>query len=222
MMKPKSVGLGDKNLREAVEQQLDYDPAVQSKNVGVSVSEGVVSLSGYVETYADKIIAEKAAKRVRGVKAMANDIEVRPPSEYIDPDIAADAVKSLERNVHVPSERISVTVKDGWLTIEGKVSWGYQKEAAEQAVRYLPGVRGVTNKVEIAPVASAADVRTKIEEALRRSAEVDAHHIKVDASGGAVTLSGKVRSWSEMKEAEGAAWGAPGVNEVLNLIEIVS
>jgi osmotically-inducible protein OsmY len=221
-MKPKLVTLGDKNLREAVEEQLDYDPAVPSNNVGVSVSDGVVSLSGYVETYADKIIAEKAVKRVRGVKAVANDIEVRPPSEYIDPDIATDAVKSLERNVHVPSDRIRLTVKDGWLTLEGKVGWGYQKEAAERAVRYLAGVRGITNDIEIEPAASAADVRTKIEKALRRSAEMDASRIKVDASGGTVTLSGNVQSWAEMKQAESAAWGAPGVRNVLNRIEIVS
>jgi osmotically-inducible protein OsmY len=180
-----------------------------------------VSLSGFVETYADKIAAEKAAKRVNGVKAVANDIEVKPPYERVDPDIAAEAVQSLKRNVNVPSDRIRVTVKNGWITLEGKVGWGYQKEAAEYAVRYLSGVRGIANSIEIEPIVSAADVRTKIEDALRRSAEVDAHRIKVDASGGTVTLSGNVRSWTEVKEAERAAWGAPGVKNVLNLIEIV-
>jgi osmotically-inducible protein OsmY len=220
-MKPKSVSFEDKNLREAVERQLDYDPAVPSHNVGVSVSGGVASLSGYVDTYADKIFAEKAAKRVSGIKAVANDIEVKPPSERIDPDIATEAVQALERNVTVPSDRIKVTVKNGWLTLEGKASWRYQKEAAEYAVRYLPGVRGISNNIEIEPVASAADVRTKIEEALRRSAQVDARRIKVDASGGTITLSGDVRSWAEVKEAERAAWGAPGVKNVLNQIEIV-
>jgi osmotically-inducible protein OsmY len=220
-MKPKAVSFEDKNLREAVEQELDYDSTVPSNNIGVSVSGGVVTLSGFVDTYADKVAAEKAVKHVCGVKAVANDIEVKPPSEWIDPDIAAEAVQSLERNVNVPSDRIQVTVKDGWLTLEGKVGWGYQKEAAEHAVRYLSGVRGITNNIEIEPAVSAADVRTKIEKALRRSAEVDARRIKVEASGGAVTLSGSVRSWAEMKDAESAAWGAPGVKNVLNLIEIV-
>ena len=221
-MKPKAVSFEDKNLREAVEQELDYDPTVPSNNVGVSVSGGVVTLSGFVDTYADKIAAEKAVKHVCGVKAVANDIEVKPPSEWIDPDIATEAVQSLERNVNAPSDHIQVTVKDGWLTLEGKVGWGYQKEATERAVRYLSGVRGITNNIEIEPAVSAVDVRTKIEKALRRNAEVDARRIKVDASGGAVTLSGSVRSWTEMKQAESAAWGATGVKNVINLIEIVS
>src|SRR6266498_1370161 len=188
-MKPKVVSFEDKNLREAVEQELDYDPTVPSNNVGVSVSGGVVTLSGFVDTYAD--------------------------------EIAAEAVQSLGRNVNVPGARIRVTVKGGWLTLEGKVGWGYQKEAAERAVRYLAGVRGITNNIEIEPAVSAADVRTKIEKALLRSAEVDAGRIKVDASGDTVTLSGNVRSWTEMKQAESAAWGAPGVRNVVNLIEIV-
>jgi osmotically-inducible protein OsmY len=221
-MKPKAISFEDKNLREAVEQELDYDPTVPSNNVGVSVSGGVVTLSGFVDTYADKIAAEKAVKHVCGVKAVANDIEVKPPSEWIDPEIAAEAVWSLGRNVKAPDACIRVTVKDGWLTLEGKVGWAYQKEAAEHAVRYLAGVLGITNNIEIKPAVSAADVRTKIESALRRSAEVDAGRIKVDASGDTVTLSGNVRSWTEMKQAESAAWGAPGVKNVLNLIEIVS
>jgi osmotically-inducible protein OsmY len=195
---------------------------VPSNNVGVSVSGGVVTLSGFVDTYADKIAAEKAVKHVCGVKAVANDIEVKPPSEWIDPEIAAEAMRSLGRNVKVPGASIRVTVNDGWLTLEGKVGWAYQKEAAEHAVRYLAGVLGITNNIEIEPAVSAADVRTKIESALRRSAEVDAGRIKVDASGDTVTLSGNVRSWTEMKRAESAAWGAPGVKNVLNLIEIVS
>jgi osmotically-inducible protein OsmY len=221
-MKPKAVSFEDKNLREAVEQELDYDPTVPSNNVGVSVSGGVVTLSGFVDTYADKIAAEKAVKHVCGVKAVANDIEVKPPSEWIDPEIAAEAVKSIERNANVPSDRIRVTVKDGWLTLEGKAGWCFQKEAAERAVRYLAGVRGITNNIEIEPAVSAAGVRTKIEKALRRSAEMDASRIKVDANGGTVTLSGNVRSWAEMKQAESAAWGEPGVRNVLNRIEIVS
>jgi osmotically-inducible protein OsmY len=221
-MKPKAINFDDKNLREAVEEELDYDPTVPSNCVGVSVSGGVVTLSGFADTYADKIAAEKAVKRVCGVKAVANDIVVKPPSEWIDPEIAAEAAQSLERNVNVPSDRITVTVKDGWFTLDGKAVWGYQKEAAERAVRYLAGVRGITNNIEIEPAVSAADVRTKIEKALRRSAEVDARRIKVDASGGAVILSGSVRSWAEMKKTESAAWGAPGVKNVVNLIEIVS
>jgi osmotically-inducible protein OsmY len=150
-MKPKTVSVKDKNLREAVEQELDYDPTVLSNNVGVSVSGGVVTPSGFVDTYADKIAAGKAVKHVCGVKAVANDIEVRPPSERIDPEIAAEAVQSLERDVNVPSDRISVTVNDGWLTLDGKMGWDYQKEAAEHAVRRLSGVRGITNNIESEP-----------------------------------------------------------------------
>jgi osmotically-inducible protein OsmY len=210
-MKPEAVNFEDKNLREAVEQELNYDPTVPSNNVGVSVLGGVVALSGSVDTYADMAAAEKA---------VANDIEVKPPSERIDPEITAEAVQSLKRKVNVPGACIMVMVKDGWLTLEGKVGWCYQKGAAERAVRYLAGVRGITNNIQIEPAVSAA-VRTKIEKALRCNAEVDASRIKVDASGGAVTLSGSVRSWAEMRLVESVAWGAPGVKNVLNLIEIV-
>jgi osmotically-inducible protein OsmY len=163
-MKPKAVSFEDKNLREAVEQELDYDPTVPSKNVGVSVSGGVVTLSGFVDTYADKRAAEKAVKHVCGVKAVANDIEVNPPSEWIDPEIAAEAVQIIEHNVNAPSDRIKVTVKDGWLTLDGKVGWSYQKEAAERAIRYLAGVRGISNNIEIEPAVSATcNERAKID-----------------------------------------------------------
>jgi len=220
-MKPKVATQADKALRESVERQLDYDPAVPSKNVAVAVSDGVVTLTGYVDSLFDKLAAEKAAKSVYGVKALANDIEVKLPAERTDSEIAAEAVQSLERNVIVPHELIKVLLKNAWLTLEGKVDWGYQKDAAEQAVRYLAGVRGISNNIAVKPSVSAVDVHTKIDEALRRHAELDARRIQVSASGNTVTLSGSVRSWREKQEALYAAWGAPGVAFVVNHIEIV-
>ncbi len=220
-MQPKAVNYLDKELRESVERQLDYDPAVSSKNIGVAAAGGVVTLTGYVETYADKIAAEKAAKRVYGVKAVANDIEVKLLSERTDTEIATAALQALAGNVNVPSNQIKVTVKKGWLTLEGKVDWAFQKEAAERAIRYLFGLRGIGNDVEVKPQVSPVDVHTKIEQALRRSAELDARRIQVTARDGGVTLAGTVRSWAEKLEAQHAAWGAPGVTSVSNQIEII-
>ncbi|MCI0392780.1 MAG: BON domain-containing protein [Acidobacteria bacterium] len=220
-MKAKRVTLLDRELRTSVERQLDYAPDAPSKEIGVSVSDGVVTLSGYAETYADKTAAERAVKSVYGVRAIANDIEVKPPSEIVDPDLAANIVDALRRNVTVPDDRIKVTIKKGWVTLEGKVDWGYQREAVEDAIRYLAGVRGVSNNIEVKPKVSAEDIQAKIEEVFRRSAEIDARRIRVEANGGYVTLSGNVRSYAEKQAALKTAWDAPGVIRVVNNIEII-
>ena len=212
----------DHEIELDVKDELQWDPNLDAADVAVSVKKGVVTLAGFVKNYADKYEAESAAKRVAGVLGIANDIEVRIPSvdERPDPEIARDAVAAIKSQLPISSEHIKVVVKNGWVTLEGFVEWQYQKNAAETAVRRLKGVRGVINNIVLKPQVEPADIKRKIESAIKRLAEVDANRITVDANGSEVILKGTVRSWAEREEAERAAWSAPGVTKVEDRIVV--
>ena len=212
----------DIDIKRDVEAELRWNPDIDATDIAVSVKDGVVTLSGFVRSYAQKFEAEQTAKRVNGVRAVANDIEVRLPifNQRPDPEIARDAVEEIQKNLPYASDHIGVVVRDGWVTLEGSVEWNYQRERAAQVVRRVRGVKGITNLIELQPRVPPVEVKHKIEEAFRRSAELDANRITVETEGGVVTLRGTVRSWAERQEAERVAWATPGVVRVNNLITI--
>jgi osmotically-inducible protein OsmY len=205
-----------------VTEELKFEPSVDEKEIGVGVQSGVVTLTGKVPSFAEKFAAERAVERVSGVRAVADDLQVKltPANSRSDTDVALAAVHALAWDMEVPDDKIKVKVVNGWVTVEGHAEWHFQKAAAERAVRFLTGVKGVTNLIAISPKVSPTDVMKRIEDAIKRSAELDAKRVFVEAEGSKVTLRGTVRSWAERDEAERAAWAVSGVSDVEDRITV--
>jgi osmotically-inducible protein OsmY len=214
--------MNDKQIQQAVIDELDWEPSVHAGHIGVTASNGVVTLSGHVPTYWEKRTAERAAQRVKGVKAIVEEIEVqlRGEDRWADDTIAERALQSLASDAAVPKDRITLKVEDGWVTLTGEVDWHFQKTAAEHDVHNITGVRGLTNQISIKPQVQRFEVRAKIAKALARTAALDAAAISIQTDDGSVTLKGKVHSWSERRLVEDAAWSAPGVTEVNDKLTI--
>ena len=214
--------MSDLQLRQDVLDELEFEPSVNAAHIGVAANKGVVTLSGFVTSYAEKAAAERATRRVKGVKAIAEEIEGRLPShtKRADDEIAARAVDILKWQAGLPADRIKVKVEKGGVTLTGEVDWQFQRTDAEYAVHKLTGVTHVANQILVASAVHASEIREKIQNALQRSAEVEASRITVQTEGGRVVLSGKVRAWYERDIAERAAWSAPGVTEVQDQLTI--
>src|SRR5262245_16651639 len=209
----------DTRIRDLVMRELEWDAAVDASAIGVAATDRTVTLTGYVDTYLCKLAAERAAKRVRGVRAVANDIDVRPKVGRTDADIARDVVRSLELRSTVP-DNVQATVHHGYVTLTGEAMWEFQRLDAEKAVRHVRGVRGVVNRIRLAPMSAARNVRHRIVEAFHRNANLDARHVTAHAAGDVVTLTGHVGTWLQREIAERAAADAPGIRRVDNQITV--
>ena len=217
-----SIEKSDTEIKSDVLSELKYEPSVNVTDIGVLVKDGAVTLNGYARSYGEKWNAVRATKRVGGVTAIADDIEVKllDSMKRNDGDIAAAAVNQINWSTTIPEGTIQVTVRKGWITLEGQLEWWYQKNDAQYAVQHLSGVMGVSNLITIKPKLSPSDVESAIDRAFERNALLDAERIEVKTSGGKVTLSGKVRNYAEREEAERVAWAVPGVSTVDNQLNV--
>lgn len=213
----------DSQLKKDVTTELQWDPSINEANVGVAVKDGVVTLTGHLDTYREKFAIERAVQRVQGVRALAVELDVKlsPTHKRSDSEIAAAAESSLKWHTQVPDEKLQLRVEKGWITLKGEVEWDFQRTAAMDAVRSLTGVVGVTNNITLKTHVSPSNVLTRIREALERQADHEAKNIEVVISGGTATLRGTVHSWAERAAAQGAAWSAPGISSVINEIKVV-
>lgn len=212
----------DAELKRDVTEELAWDPAVKSNAIGVAVKDGVVTLTGHLDTFMEKHAASRAVRRVEGVKAIALELDVKlePSHQRSDTDIALNAEQALKWNVLVPADAVRLSVDHGWVTLQGSVDWDFQRRSVEKAVRPLMGVVGISNEITLRTQPKAANVSRKIEEALTRQAIREAKHIKVSVDGNTVKLTGTVHSWQERDAAQGVAWSAPGVRVVLNELRV--